>query len=359
MVLTRHFLIIVFLTFVVVCRAQSQAASDLESNNPILERYVAEVAPDYALFNSTGSGLIRKGDKWSVVRLLNLRDPWWRAKTQEKLDMLERVIPNDLAHQILLQSSPDSLFSIGQERFDALPKKCEDEPGKKRGIYGVADAETIIIWEYTPKGPRKIEFYAAEEYYLTCYPRQREYEILGSLLNTFKVLEEYSSYVQKPLSEYAVKSTLLEQVDPSSIPDIQAYQASKFKSPRGIFFPVAFVSNDYNGLYRLKGHDDLVLIAQRLNDEMINDWEKTVLRNVALYTDVSHTGHPRFEDRVETDEFQAHLFFTRDYKISNANFILYQDKKTKLTLFITYISNLPDEVKITTMRDIVKDIKFH
>lgn len=71
------------------------------------------------------------------------------------------------------------------------------------------------------------------------------------------------SYGQKTLSEYTIKSTLLEQIDPSTIPDIQAYQRDKFQSPKGAgFFSVQLLSNEYNRVYRLKGKDDLVLISQ-------------------------------------------------------------------------------------------------
>src|SRR5690606_25373224 len=111
---------------------------------------------------------------------------------QRKMHVFKRVVSDDYARKILTDAAVDSLFKIGQERFDALPETCEGEPAKKRGIAGqVSDASTSTIVEFTPTYKRKIQFYGAESYYRTCYPYQAEFEILSSLLNTVSVLEHY------------------------------------------------------------------------------------------------------------------------------------------------------------------------
>ena len=179
------------------------------------------------------------------------------------------------------------------------------------------------------------------------------------LITIFLVVSATLSYGQKTLSEYTIKSTLLEQIDPLSIPDIQAYQRSKFKNPRGKgFFSVQMLSNEYNRVYRLKGTGDLFLISQRLNEEITNNWDKAILEYREVFTPTEHGGYNRYEKRLDGADFKAYIFFTKDYKLSNANFISYQNKKNGLTLFITYISNSPDDVKIVTMRNIINDLKI-
>jgi len=166
------------------------------------------------------------------------------------------------------------------------------------------------------------------------------------------------SYGQKTLSEYTIKSTLLEQIEPSSVPDIEAYQRSKFKTPIGHFTSVPLISSKYNRAYRLKGHDDLVQISQRLDDELTTNWDKAILGYSEMLTSTESVNYTRYEEQLDNKDFKAYIFFIQDYKLTNANFILYQDKKTGLTLFITYISNSPDDVKIVTMRNIINDLKI-
>lgn len=168
------------------------------------------------------------------------------------------------------------------------------------------------------------------------------------------------SYGQKTLSEYRILSNWLEQVDPSSIPDLQSYQRAKFKDARGNkLFEVEFQANKYNHIFRLKGQDDLVLLSQRLSDELVNDWDKAVPRYIDSFAPVDQdNGYERYSERINNDAFEAYIFFTKNYKLSNANFALYRDKESKLILFITYLSNAADEVKIANMRNIIRDIKF-
>jgi len=166
------------------------------------------------------------------------------------------------------------------------------------------------------------------------------------------------SYGQKTLSEYTIKSTLLEQIEPKSIQDNEAYQRAKFKNPRGRLNSVPLLSSKYNRAYRLKGHDDLVQISQRLDNELTTNWDKAILGYSEMLTSTESMSYTRYEERLDNREFKAYIFFIENYKLNNANFILYQDKKTGLTLFITYISNSPDEVKIVTMRDIINDLKI-
>lgn len=179
-----------------ICHVQSKAISKPDLGNPTLNRFVAEFRPDYALFNGNGAGLVRKKHQWSLVRIWGEKIYHLDSKVEIKLHFIERPVTKNDANKILVESAPDSLFSIGQEHFDSLPKRCEGEAGKKRGIAGdVSDAGTITVWEYTPSAMRKIQFYAADIYFDTCYPHQPEFEILGTLLHTFKVIGKYASEI--------------------------------------------------------------------------------------------------------------------------------------------------------------------
>lgn len=174
------------------CQAQSFVVGESASRGSVQERYVATFVPDYALFNHLGAGLVRHGGEWSLIRLRNIQSLGLDGKLKKKMHVFKRVISEHDAKRILAEAAADSLFLIGQERFDALPETCEGEPAKKRGIAGqVSDASTSTIVEFTPTYKRKIQFYGAESYYRTCYPYQAEFEILSSLLNTVSVLEHY------------------------------------------------------------------------------------------------------------------------------------------------------------------------
>lgn|SRR5690554_5214058 len=177
-----------------ICHVQSKAISKPDLGNPTLNRFVAEFRPDYALFNGNGAGLVRKKHQWSLVRIWGEKIYHMDSKVEIKLHFIERPVTKDEAHEILVESASDRLFAIGQKRFDSLPKTCEGEPGKKEGIAGkIWDAGTITVIEYTQSATKKIQFYAADLYFDTCYPHQPEFEILGTLLHTFKVIGKYAS----------------------------------------------------------------------------------------------------------------------------------------------------------------------
>lgn len=183
---------VLILAFAEFCHAQAFVVDEVDARGLVQDRFVARFAPDYALFNQQGAGLVRKGNEWSLVRLRNIQGLRTNVGVQKKMYVFKRVISEDFARKILAESAADSLFAIGQEHFDALPETCEGEPGKKRGIAGrISDAGTINILEYTSEAKREIQFYGAESYYRTCYPHQPEYNILDYLLNAFSVLEKY------------------------------------------------------------------------------------------------------------------------------------------------------------------------
>lgn len=166
------------------------------------------------------------------------------------------------------------------------------------------------------------------------------------------------SYGQKTLNEYTIESTLLEEIDPSSIADIEAYQKAKFETPRGGNFTTAkLVSSKHARVYRLKGSDDLLQVSQRLDKELLNNWGKAILWYSGFLTPTESSEYTRYEERLDKEGYKAYIFFTENYKLTNSNFILYQHKRTGLTLLITYISNSPDDAKIATMRAIVNDLK--
>lgn len=188
----KLFIVLLLLGSLHFCKAQSFVVDESDSRGPIQERYVAKFNPDYALFNQLGAGLIRNGGQWSLVRLRNIQRLSLDGKMQRKMHVFKRVVSDDYARKILTDAAVDSLFKIGQERFDALPETCEGEPGKKRGVAGrVSDESTFTMLEFTSSAKKRIQFYGAETYYRTCYPYQTEFEILGVLLKASSVLEHY------------------------------------------------------------------------------------------------------------------------------------------------------------------------
>src|SRR5690606_5396952 len=127
-----------------------------------------------------------------LVRLRNVQGLSLDGKLQRNMHVFKRVNTESYARKILTDAAVESLFKIGQERFDALPETCEGEPGEKRCVAGrISDESTFTMMEFNSSAKRRIQFYGAETYYRTCYPYQTEFEILGVLLKASSVLEHY------------------------------------------------------------------------------------------------------------------------------------------------------------------------
>ena len=159
------------------------------------------------------------------------------------------------------------------------------------------------------------------------------------------------------LNEVKLRNTQLEEIDPSSIPDIEAYQREKFKNPRGRFTSkiMELKSNEYNKAYKLKGGEDLIQITSLLNKGIIENWDKSVGGYIETFVP---KGDDSYTEYINLKESKAVIFFTKNYKSGNANYILYQNTRQNVTFFITYISNSPDSVKINNMHNIIKEMRF-
>lgn len=202
-----NLLISFYIALSTIC--QAQPTIDIDTEFHIQGRFVAKYNPDYALFNHLGAGLIHKEGQWTLVRVWDEQVLGLSGGVKKEMKFLERSITDDLAHQILTELAPDTLFSIGQDRLDKLPESCKGEPGKKQGIAGrISDAATITIWEYSSETQKKIQFYAADFYYSICYPYQPEFKILEPLLNTFQVLEKYVNEVGNAEDQEVARRTL-------------------------------------------------------------------------------------------------------------------------------------------------------
>ena len=178
--------------------------------------------------------------------------------------------------------------------------------------------------------------------------------ILILMLSVFSQL----CFAQRMLNEVRLTNSLLEEISPSSIPDAKAYQKQKFKAPKGRLSQVDFKSHKNSKLYKLKNSDDLIEISPMLYKGLFENWDKTVPEYIGTLTPLS-PGHERYTENVAGKDFKATIFFVKDYKLTNKNYILYNNMGANIVLFIKYISNSPDNEKIETMRKIVKGMKVN
>src|SRR5690606_6019936 len=163
---------------------------------------------------------------------------------------------------------------------------------------------------------------------------------------------------QKKLSQVNLSSNLLEEIDPTSIPDIKAYHTEKFKQPKSKFkSDIKLRSNEYNRPYKLRGSDDIIMITSRLYEGAIENWDKDVKTAIEMFTPL-YEGTDRYIEYIEGSGFRSAIFFTKDYKLGNTNYISYINKKIGIVLWITYISNSSDEVKIDNMRRIINNLRI-
>ncbi|HEY1055099.1 MAG TPA: hypothetical protein VGE24_08195 [Emticicia sp.] len=146
------------------------------------------------------------------------------------------------------------------------------------------------------------------------------------------------------------------EVDSASISDLHNYQKEKFKNPK-VAHVAELKPTQYGKIYKLKNSDDLIQITPRLDKELLENWDKAILGYIETFT-VGARDDEKFIEHINNQNSKAVIFFVRNYKLSNANFILYKNIGAKITLFITYISNSPDEIKIANMRKIIKGMAF-
>ena len=165
-------------------------------------------------------------------------------------------------------------------------------------------------------------------------------------------------FSQTMLTDIKFKNLYLEKVDISKISDIKAYQKEKFKNPKGKFTNLTLVSNEKSQTYKLKGTDDLLQITSVYNNEALEKWDKTVAASIETFTMVYEKGIERYTEHINTKNYKSVIFFIKDYKLGNKNYILYKNTDKNIGFFITYISNSPDSVKIDNMRKIIKAMKF-
>ncbi|RRN76592.1 hypothetical protein EIM50_23900, partial [Pseudoxanthomonas sp. SGD-10] len=154
------------------------------------------------------------------------------------------------------------------------------------------------------------------------------------ILTVFFILTTVFCFGQKMLSEVNLKNTQLEEIDPASIPDIEAYQREKFKNPRGRFTSTTIRSGGFSKLYKFKGSDDLIIIAPRLDKELIENWDKAILGYLETYMITSDDG---YVEHINIGNAKAVIFFIKNYRRGNNNYILYQNIKKGITLYLLYI----------------------
>src|SRR5690606_11811764 len=101
--------------------------------------------------------------------------------------------------------------------------------------------------------------------------------------------------------------------------------------------------------------EDLIQITSLLNKGIIENWDKSVGGYIETFVP---KGDDSYTEYINLKESKAVIFFTKNYKSGNANYILYQNTRQNVTFFITYISNSPDSVKINNMHNIIKEMRF-
>jgi len=178
--------------------------------------------------------------------------------------------------------------------------------------------------------------------------------ILIVLLSSFT----HICFGQKMLNEVRLTNPLLEEISPSSIPDAKAYHKEKFKTFKGNIINKDFKLSINSKLYKLKGSDDLIEISPKQDRQLIENWDRTVPAIIETFTPLS-SGMERYTENLTGQGYKATFFFVKDYKSTNWNHIIYNNVNAGITLVILYISNSPDNVKIETMRNIVKGMKFN
>ena len=158
-----------------------------------ISNFVAYHKLDYALvlwstsgwFSSyeTYSCLFKKANKWSLVQIKD--DAFKVPGFSYKLIIQQKVLNHYQADSMLNVLKIDSTFRYKQADFDKLPDSCEyEKDGKMQGLYAIMDAGTNHLVQIKRKKVDKITFYAANDYFNSCYPYVPQFGILKAYVNT-------------------------------------------------------------------------------------------------------------------------------------------------------------------------------
>ena len=164
-----------------------------------------------------------------------------------------------------------------------------------------------------------------------------------------------SCLAQKNLNEVKLSSTLLEEVTPVNLPDVQASLNSK-KRAAGLTVMPKLIINERVRIYVPKGHEDVVRIRAITHKETLANWDREVGTSIEMFAS-TEGGMERYVEEINGDDFEAVSFFTKGELKGKDNYALYRNKEKGIALFIIYETNAPDEVRITNMRNIIKDLK--
>lgn len=85
-------------------------------------------------------------------------------------------------------------------------------------------------------------------------------------------------YGQKMLNEVKLRNSQIEEIDISSIVDLETYQKEKFENS------VQLKRGSFSKLYKLKGSDDFLIVSPKTNKEFIENWDKKVLTTIEMYS---------------------------------------------------------------------------
>ncbi|MBD1433249.1 hypothetical protein H8B06_10455 [Sphingobacterium sp. DN00404] len=113
-----------------------------------------------------------------------------------------------------------------------------------------------------------------------------------------------------------------------------------------------------NRIYQFQETGEIIRISNHRNPELRDHWDQSVLGYIEMFTGGEHgLDWEEYVEYVNGKTYRAVIFFNK-HNVNVANYILYQDKQKKIDLFITYLSDLPDDVKIRNMKKIITGIKF-
>lgn len=161
---------------------------------------------------------------------------------------------------------------------------------------------------------------------------------------------------QKTLNEVRMTSKLLEEVPRTNLSVVQASVDSK-KKTAGLPATSKLVSNERTKIYHLKGGEDVVRMISLTHRESLNNWEKELGTFIEMYAP-EEGGMERYVENIKGDDFEAVSFFTKSNFRGKDSYALYRNKGKGIALFIVYMTNASDNIRIANMRDIINDLKI-
>lgn len=91
--------------------------------------------------------------------------------------------------------------------------------------------------------------------------------------------------------------------------------------------------------------------------ESLNNWESEVGTFIETFAP-KDGGMERYVETIKGDDFEAVSFFTKSSFRGKDSYALYRNKAKGIALFIVYMTNASDDVRIANMRNIIKDLKI-